>query len=96
MFLLVSLSKPKFFTRVALVSILRHSCRTRVARVALVLHLYRTRVACVWHSCCKLDQILLEYEDAGTCSFLEIVTLFLNMPNIYEESREGVILIGIR
>ena len=47
MFLLVSLSKSKFFSRVvrvALVSLVSHSCRTRV-----------------WHSCCKLDQILRYY-----------------------------------
>ena len=47
MFLLVPLSKSKFFTRVALVSffgtcvtlvlLVSHSCRTCVARVALVL-----------------------------------------------------------
>ena len=57
MFLPVSLSKPKFFTRVALLLFVSHLCRDRVASVAIVLdscRLYRTRVACVWHSCCKL------------------------------------------
>ena len=46
MLLLVPLSKSKFFTRVALVSLASYSCRTRVASVALVLHsrgLCRTR-----------------------------------------------------
>ena len=80
MFLLVSLSKSKFFTRVALVSfvshscrsysacvalvsLVSHSCRTRVVSVALVLHSCsscRTRVAHVWHSCCKVDQIVIQ------------------------------------
>ena len=63
MFLLVSLSKSKFLTRVALVSLVQHSCRsclTRVASVTLLSHLCcscRTSVARVWHSRCKLDQI---------------------------------------
>ena len=55
MFLLVSLSKPKFFIRVALVSFVYHSCRTCVVSVALVSHLCRTRVArvsLVSPSCC--------------------------------------------
>ena len=50
MFLIVSLSKLKFFTRVAFVSFVSHSCRTRVARVALVSHSCRTRVARGQHS----------------------------------------------
>ena len=70
MFLLVSLSKSKFFTRAALVQfvqhsfalvlLVQHSCRTRVARfslVSLVPHSCCIRVARVWHSRCKLDQI---------------------------------------
>ena len=60
MFLLVSLSKSKFFTRVALVSFVQHSCRqcsSHVAPVSLVSHSCCIRVARVWHSCCKLDQI---------------------------------------
>ena len=44
MFLPVSLSKSKFFTRVTLVG---RSCSTRVALVSLVSHLRRTRVASV-------------------------------------------------
>ena len=61
MFLLVSLSKSKFFTRVTLLSFVLHlyrSCFTRVACGALMLHSCRscrTRVARVWHSRCKLD-----------------------------------------
>ena len=57
MFLLVSLSKSKCFTRVALVSFVQHSCRTRVVCVALVSHsclscLTRVAsVALVLHSC---------------------------------------------
>ena len=39
MFLLVPLSKSKFFTCVTLVSFVQHSCRTRVVSVALVSHL---------------------------------------------------------
>ena len=39
MFLLGSLSKPKFFTRVALVSHLSHTRVARVSLVLLVLHL---------------------------------------------------------
>ena len=57
MFLFVSLSKSKFFTRGTLVSQSCHSCLTRVA---LVLHLCcscRSRIACVWHLYCKLDWI---------------------------------------
>ena len=60
MFLLVSLSKSTFFTRVALVSLVQHLCRTHVANVAFMLHLchsYHICVARVWHSCCILDQI---------------------------------------
>ena len=54
MFLLVSLSKSKFFACVALVSVVQHSCRTRVVSVSLVSHscrYCRTRVAFVSHSC---------------------------------------------
>ena len=47
MFLLVSLSKSKFFTRVALVSFVQYSCRTRVVSVALVSHSCQTCVALV-------------------------------------------------
>ena len=47
MFLLLSLSKSKFFTRVALVPFVQKLRRTRVVRVALVSHLRRTRVACL-------------------------------------------------
>ena len=60
MFLLVLLSKSKFFTRVALVSFVWYSFRTCVVSVALELHLYRTRAARVslvshsCHSCLKL------------------------------------------
>ena len=71
-FSLVSLSKLKFLTRVAVVSFVQRGCRicvalmlhscclclTRVALVSFVLHLCRTRVGRVWHSCCKKDQIL--------------------------------------
>ena len=57
MFLLVSLSKSKFFTRVALVWFVQHSCRTYITLMFLVLHSCRIRVVRVWHSCCKLDQI---------------------------------------
>ena len=45
MFLLVSLSKSKFFTRVAPVSFVYHSCRTGVVSVALVSNLCGTGVA---------------------------------------------------
>ena len=68
MFLLVQLSKSNFFTcavRVALVSHSCCSCLTRLASVALVSHSCcscRTRVACVWHSCCKLDQIDIKFQ----------------------------------
>ena len=61
MFLLLSLSKSKFFTRVALVPFVQKSCRTRVVHVALVSlvsHSCCTRFARVWCSCCKLDQIV--------------------------------------
>ena len=61
LFSLISSSKSKFFTRFALVSLLSHSCWTRVVRVALVSllsHSCRTSVARVWHSFCKMDQIL--------------------------------------
>ena len=54
MFSLVSLSKSKFLTSVALLSFVEHSCHTRVVRVALVLHLCRTcvtRVSLVLVSC---------------------------------------------
>ena len=60
MFLLMTLSKSKFFTRVALVSFVQHSCRSWSTRVALVSHLCRscfTRIASValvlhlCHSC---------------------------------------------
>ena len=57
MFLLVSLSKSKFFTRVTLTSFVQHSCLTRVVRVALVLPLCCTcvtrvsLVSLVSHSC---------------------------------------------
>ena len=47
MFLLVSLSKSKFFTRVAPVPFVYYSCRTRVVSVALVSNLCGTRVALV-------------------------------------------------
>ena len=43
-----SLSKSKFLTRVALVSNSCRSCRTRVVQV--------------WHSCCKIDQIVAFYK----------------------------------
>ena len=43
MFLLLFLSKSKFFTRVALMSFVQHSCRIRVVSVALV--------SLVSHSC---------------------------------------------
>ena len=69
-FSLVSHSCHSFSNRVTLVSFIQHSCRTCVsllsllspcvALVLLVLHLRQSRrnhVACVWHSCCKLDQI---------------------------------------
>ena len=58
MFLLVSLSKSKFFTRVVRVALVSHSCRSCSSRVALVSHSCRQcriRVARVWYSCCKLD-----------------------------------------
>ena len=45
--LLVPHSCRSCSTRVTLVSFVSQSCRS-----------YRTRVARVWHSCCKLDQIL--------------------------------------
>ena len=47
MFLLVSLSKSKFSTRVALVSLVQHPCRTFVAFVLLVSHSCCTCVASV-------------------------------------------------
>ena len=47
MFLLVSLSKSKFFTRVTLVSFVQHSCRTCVALVSLVSHSCCARVVSV-------------------------------------------------
>ena len=59
MFLLVSLSKSKIFTCVALMSFVQYSCLTRVVRVTLVLHLCCTRVAraslvsLVSHLCCS-------------------------------------------
>ena len=63
---LMSLSKSKIFTRVALVSLVLHLCGTRVvrvevvSRVAFMFHFCRTRVvrvARVWRSCCKIDYI---------------------------------------
>ena len=66
MFLHVSLSESKFFTRVALVSFAQRSCRSCFTRVALLSHLSRTRVARVWHSCCKLDQISIKWLYFGT------------------------------
>ena len=39
-------------------SLVSHLCRARVVSVSLVLHSCCTRVARVWHSCCKLNQIL--------------------------------------
>ena len=70
MFLLVPLSKSKFFTcvtlvsfvcstRVALVSLVQHSCCTCVGLVLLVSRSCYIRVARVWQSCCKLDQIIM-------------------------------------
>ena len=66
MFLLVSLSKSNIFhscrTRVVRVALGLHLCRIRVARVPVVsnsCHQCRIRVARVWHSCCKLDQIVI-------------------------------------
>ena len=56
MFLLVSLSKSKFFTRAALVSLVQHSCYICVTLVSLVSHSCCTRVASVTfvlHSCCS-------------------------------------------
>ena len=59
MFLFVSLSKSKFFTRVTLVSFVQHSCCTRVVHVALVSHLCClcltcvSSVALVLYSCCS-------------------------------------------
>ena len=61
---LLSLSCLSCSTRVALVLHSCCLCLTRVASVTLVLHscwLCRTRVSHVWHSCCKLDQIIKEY-----------------------------------
>ena len=78
MFLLVSLSKPKFFIRVALVSFVYHSCRTCVVSVALVSHLCRTRVArvslvlLVSHSCCIL--LLVSH----SCHWCLAAVLYLN------------------
>ena len=46
MIFFVSLSKYKFFTRVALVPFVQHSCRTCVVAVLLVSHSCCTRVAC--------------------------------------------------
>ena len=46
-FLCVSLSKLRFFTRVALVSFVFHSCRTRVVSVILVLQSCRSCLALV-------------------------------------------------
>ena len=42
-FHLARCENPNFFNRVVLVSFVQHSCHTRVA--------------CVWHACCKTDQI---------------------------------------
>ena len=47
MFLLVSLSKSKFFARVAFGSFVWHFYHTGVVCVALVLQLHLTRVTCV-------------------------------------------------
>ena len=47
LFSLMSLSKSKFLTRVALVSFVQHSCRFCVALVSLVSHSCCTRVVCV-------------------------------------------------
>ena len=71
-FLLVSLSKSKFFTCVALVS---HSCRQcslRVSLVQFVSHLCCIRVARVWHSCCKLDQIIKSVNKSASYHFPKI------------------------
>ena len=56
-FSLVSLSKSKFFTRVALVSYSCRSCHTRFIHVALLLHSCCTRVTRIWHSYCRMGQI---------------------------------------
>ena len=70
MFLLVSLSKSKFFPRVALASFVQHPCLTHLVRVALVSHLYRTRVALVSlvsHSCCiRVARVALVSLVSGT------------------------------
>ena len=66
MFLHVSLSESKFFTRVALVSFVQHSCRSCFTCVAVLSHLSRTRVARVWRSCCKLYQIGIKWLYFGT------------------------------
>ena len=47
----VSLSKSKLFTRVALVSFVQHSCCTRVVRIALLFHSCCTRVSLMLHLC---------------------------------------------
>ena len=52
MFLLMSLSKSKFFTRVALVSFVQYSCRTCVVRVGSC-HTCVALVLLVSHSCCQ-------------------------------------------
>ena len=78
MFLPVSLSKSKFFTRVALVSFVYHSCCICVALVSLVSHSCRTRVASValmLHSCrsCRTRVARVWH----SCCILDQIFLFL-------------------
>ena len=68
MLLLMSVSKSKFFTHVALMSFVWHSLGTRVVSVALALHLCRTRVSRVSHSCCtRVASVALGLHSCRSC-----------------------------
>ena len=107
MFLLVSLSKSKFFTRFALVSLVQHSFRTCVVLVLLVSHscctrvasvallcIRVTRVARVWHSCCKLDQIHNDDNSLSEIFKPNWLELHLKQCSFLTNGNCGTILIG--
>ena len=91
MFLLVSLSKSKFFTRVVCVALVPHSCLTCVALVSLVLLSCCIRVAPVarvWHSSWKLDYNFFYIIQ----EMLERIIAFLTrkIPNVFNKSKRNI------
>ena len=52
------------------VKICFHSCRRQNQFFSLVSHSCRTRVARIWHSCCKLDQIVVHLPNSEEQSTL--------------------------